>query len=217
MRTKKTNIEDPNKVKMVNTNPYSTICNSEPKPSSVLDTPIPQFQAVHSPVICSSPEKSSQDVDESHLIDSTSTTTNLNETCSLDTSCDHLLHLDSHSLSSELQDTSIVENTETGSVPDFKDLLQLDSTSVSSQDASSIEFESVSDPEEPLESNKFSPTDVLSIQHDCDLSLLNQENDTPSDNVHHQDTHVCEKKDQDDFLIHATQLCITPIHGTTQM
>ena len=52
----------------------------------------------------------------------------------------------------------------------------------------------------------LSPTDVLSIQHDYDLSLLNQEIDTPSDNLHHQDTHVCENKDQDDFLIHATNL-----------
>ena len=57
-----------------------------------------------------------------------------------------------------------------------------------------------------MESNKFSPTDILSIQHDYDLSLLNQETDTPSGNLHHQDTHVCEKQDQDDFLIHATNL-----------
>ena len=35
---------------------------------------------------------------------------------------------------------------------------------------------------------------------------LNQEIDTPSDNLHHQDTHVYEKQDQDDFLIHATNL-----------
>ena len=126
----------------------------------------------------------------------------MNETCSLDTSCDHLLHLDSPSLSSELQDTSIVESIEPESVPDLEDLLQLDSTSVSSQDISSIEF--VSDPEEPLESNKF--LHVLSIQHDYDLSLLNHDIDTPSDNLHHQDTHVCEKKDQDDSLIHAINL-----------
>ena len=48
------------------------------------------------------PEDPPQDVDKSHLSDSTSTTTNLNETCSLSTSRDHLLHLDSPSLSSEL-------------------------------------------------------------------------------------------------------------------
>ena len=90
-------------------------------------------------------------MDKSHLSESTSTTTNLNETCSLDTSCDYLLHLDSPSLSSELQDTSIVETIEPESVPDFEDLLQLDSTSASSQDTSIIEIEFVSDPEEPLE------------------------------------------------------------------
>ena len=82
---------------------------------------IPQPKPVHSP-------------DMSHLSESTSTTTNLNETCSLDISCDHLLHLDSPSHSSELQDNSIVESTEPKSVPDFEDLVQLDSTSVSSQD-----------------------------------------------------------------------------------
>ena len=98
----KITIDNPNKVKVVNPNPHSTICNPEPKPSIVLETPNPQSQPVHSPDIHSSPEKSSQDVDESHLSDSTSTTTYLNETCSLDTSCDHLLHLDSPSLSSEL-------------------------------------------------------------------------------------------------------------------
>ena len=102
LRTKKTNIEDPYKIKVVNPNPHSTICNSEPKPSFVLDTPHLQSQQLPSPDICSSPQKSSQDVDESHLSDSTSTTTNLNEAFSMDTSCDHLLHLDSTNISSEL-------------------------------------------------------------------------------------------------------------------
>ena len=118
-------------------------------------------------------------MDKSHLSDSINTTTSLNKTCSLDTSCDHLLHLDSPSLSSELQDTSSVETVEIEFVPDF---------------------------EEPLESNKFSPIDVFSVQHDYDLFLVNQEIDTPSDNLNHQDTHVCEKQGQDDFLIHGTDL-----------
>ena len=98
----------------------------------------------------------------------------VNETCSLYTSCDHLLHLDSPSLSSELQ----------------------------THQALKVEF--VPDFEEPLECNKFSPTDVFSVQYDYDLFLLNQEIDTPSDNLNHQDTHVCNKQGQDDFLIHAT-------------
>ena len=79
------------------------------------------------------PDDPPQDVDKSHLSDSTSTTTNLNEMCSLNTSCDHLLHLDSPSLSSELQHNSIVGSTEPESVPDCEDLLQLDSTSVVSR------------------------------------------------------------------------------------
>ena len=105
--------------------------------------------------------------------------TNLNETCSFYTSCDHLLHLDSSSLSSELQDTSSVESVEIEFVPDF---------------------------EEPLESNKISSTEGFSVQHDYDLFLLNEEIDTPSDNLNHQDTHVCEKQGQDEFLIHAADL-----------
>ena len=75
-------------------------------------------------------------MDKSHLSDSTSTTTNVNEACSLDTSCDHLLHMDYPSLSSELQDTLSVESVEIEFVPDF---------------------------EEPLEPNNFSPTDVFSV------------------------------------------------------
>ena len=48
----------------------------------------------------------------SHLKDPISTTTNLDEACPLDTSCDHLLHLDSPSLSSELQDNSSVDSVD---------------------------------------------------------------------------------------------------------
>ena len=135
MKNKNT-IKDPKKVKVVNPNPHSTIYNPEPKPSFVLDTPNPQSQPIHSPDICPSPGGPPQDVDKSNLNDSTSTTTILNETCSLDTSCDHLLHLDSPSLSSELQDTSSVQSVEIEFIPDF---------------------------EERLERNKFSPTDVFSV------------------------------------------------------
>ena len=118
-------------------------------------------------------------MDKSHLSDSANTTTHLNKTSSLDTSCDHLLHLDTLSLSSELQDTSSVESVEIEFVPDF---------------------------EEPLESNNFSLTDIISVQYDHDLFLLNQEIDTPSDHLNHPDIHVCEKQGQDKFLIHATDL-----------
>ena len=126
------------------------------------------------------PDDPPQDVDRPLLSVFTSTISNLNETCSLDTSCDHLVHLDSPSHSSEPLDTSIVESAE-------------------------IDF--IHESEEPLENNKPSPKDIFSSQHNNDLFLLNQEIDTPSDNLNHQDTHVCEN--QDDILIHATNLSHT--------
>ena len=70
LRTKKTNIEDLKKVKVVNPNPRSTICEPESKPSFVLDNTNPQFQPVHSPDICDSPDDPTQDVDKSHLSES---------------------------------------------------------------------------------------------------------------------------------------------------
>ena len=53
-----------------------------------------------------------------------------------------------------------------------------------------------------MESNKSSPTDIFSVQHEYDLFLLNQEIETPPDNLNHQYTHVCEKQGHDAFLIH---------------
>ena len=130
-------IEEHKDVKVIPSTQHSTIGNHQP---------IPQPKPVHSPDIGPSPDDPPQDVDKSHLSESTSTTTNLNESCSLDTSCDHLLHLDSPSLSSELQDTSSVESVEIEFVPDF---------------------------EEPLESNKFSPADdsVYNMTMTCSYSI----------------------------------------------
>ena len=93
----------------------------------------------------------------------------------LDTSGDHLVHLDSPSLSSELQNTSRLECVEPEPVPDSEDLLQLDSTSASSQDTSinEIEFES----EGQLDKANLSSTDVFSQQHDNELFLLKEEID----------------------------------------
>ena len=85
--------------------------------------PIPQPKPVLSLDICPSPDDPSQDVDKSHLSDSTSNAINLNEICSLDTLHDHLLHLDSPSLPSEQQDTSSVESVEIEFVLDFDDHL----------------------------------------------------------------------------------------------
>ena len=53
-----------------------------------------------------------RNVATSHLKDPISTTTYLDESCPLDTSCDHLLHLDSPSFSSEPQDNSSVDSVE---------------------------------------------------------------------------------------------------------
>ena len=59
-----------------------------------------------------------QNVDISLLNDPTSTTTNLDGTYPLDTSYERLLHLDSPSLSSELQDTSSVDSVEIEFLPE---------------------------------------------------------------------------------------------------
>ena len=61
-----------------------------------------------------------QNVDISHLSNTTRTTTNLDETFPLDISCDHFHHIDSPSLLSELQDTSSVENIEIEFLPEAK-------------------------------------------------------------------------------------------------
>ena len=65
--------------------------------------------------------------------DSTSNTTSMNKTCLLNTSCNHLPHLDHPNMPSELTDNSTVGSTEPESTLDSKDLFQLDSISVSSQ------------------------------------------------------------------------------------
>ena len=67
----------------------------------------------------------------------------MNETCHVNTSCDHLIHMDPPSTSSELQGTSIVGSTEPESIHDLEGLLEFDSTSVSSLNTSRIETESL--------------------------------------------------------------------------
>ena len=113
----------------------------------------------------------------SHLKDRISTTTNLDEACPLDTSCDHLLHLDSPSLSSEPQDNPSVD---------------------------SVEIELLPESEGKLDHTYHSPTDVFSEHHEYELFLLQKELDAPNDNLNHYDIHTCEN--QDDILIHATNL-----------
>ena len=121
-----------------------------------------------------------QNVATSHLKDPISTTTNLDEACPLDTSCDHLPHLDSPSLSSELQDNSSVD---------------------------SVEIELLPESEGQLYHANLSPTDFFSVHHDYELFLQQKEFDTPNDNLNHYDFHNYEN--QDGILIHAINLSNT--------
>ena len=116
----------------------------------------------------------------SHLNDPISTSTNLDQPFPLDTSCDYLLHLDLSSLSSELQDNSSVDSVEIDLLPESEG--QLDHTNLS-------------------------PTHVFSGHHDYELFLLQKELDAPNDHLNHQDIHNCEN--QDDILIHATNISNT--------
>ena len=96
---------------------------------------------------------------------------NLNETCPLDTSCDHLLHLDSPSLSSELQDNSSVDSVEINLLPE-----------------SEVQLGHVN----------LSPTDVFHGDHDYEQFLMQKELDAPNDNLNHQDSRIL-SKDQKSF------------------
>ena len=146
------------------------------------DTPITVPTIIQTSVIKKGikPVDPSQNVATSHLEDPISTTTNLDEACPLGTSCDHLLHLDSPSLSSELQDNS---------------------------SADSVEIEFLPESEGQLDHTYHSPTDVFSEHHEYELFLLQKELDAPNDNPDHYNFHTCEN--QDDILIHATNLSNT--------
>ena len=141
--------------------------------------------------------------------DSTSTTTLVNKTCPVNTSCDHLPHLDHPNISSELTDNSTVGSTEPESFLDSEDLLQLDFISVSSQVTCSIETEFLPEFEGQLDHTNLSSTDVFSGHYDYELFLLQKEIDAPHDNIGHEDTHVYEEQDQDVILTHATILSHT--------
>ena len=80
--------------------------------------------------------------------------------------CDHLLLLDSPSLSSELQDTSSVDSVEL-----------------------------LPESEGKLGHTSLSPADVFSGPHDYELFFLQKETDAPNGNFNHQDTHSCENQD----------------------
>ena len=146
------------------------------------DTPITVPTIIQTSVIKNGikPDEPPQNVATSHQKDPISTTTNLDEACSLDTSCDLLHHLESPSLSSELEDNSSVD---------------------------SVEIELLPESEGQLDHTNLSPTDVFSEHHDYELFLLQNEIDAQNDNPDHYDIHTCEI--QDDTFIHATNLCNT--------
>ena len=96
------------------------------KPQKIPGTSLPNSKSPPSPAPMRSPIHF-----ELTPCDSTSTTTSMNKTCLLNTSCDHQLHLDHPSTSPELQDHSIVGSAQCESILDIEDLHQLDSISVS--------------------------------------------------------------------------------------
>ena len=171
------------RIKVVNPKPTDTPINVptaiQTSGNNPIDTPINVPTTIQTSVIKKGikPVDPPQNVATSHLRDPISTTTNLDEACPLDTSCDHWIHLDSPSLSSELQDNSSVDSDEIEFLPELEG--QLDHTN-------------------------FTPTDVFSEHHDYELFLLQKEFDAPNDNPNHYDIHTCEN--QDDILLHATNL-----------
>ena len=132
------------------------------------DTPITVPTIIQTSVIKKGikPVDPPQNVATSYLKDPISTTIIFNEACTLDTSYSHLPHLDSPSLSSELQDNSSVD---------------------------SIEIQFLPESEEQLDHTKLSPTDVFTEHHDYELFLLQNEIDAPNDN--HYNIHTCENQD----------------------
>ena len=74
---------------------------------------------------CTKSDDPPQNVDISHLSHPTSTTTNFDETYPLDTSCDHLLHFNPPSHSSDPQHIPSVENVELNLLMSLKNLWKL--------------------------------------------------------------------------------------------
>ena len=163
------------------------------RPQIIPGTPLPNSTSPPSPAPMKSPI---------HLeltpCDLISTATPVKKPCPVNTSCDHLPHLDHSSTSLEPQDHSIVGSTETESILESENLLQVDSISVSSQATCSIETET-----------NPSPRDVFSEHHDYEMILLQKEIDAPHDNLNHHVPHACEEQDQDTILTHATILSHT--------
>ena len=146
------------------------------------DTPITVPTTIQTSVIKKGikPDEPHKNVATSHPKCTNCTTINLDEACPLDTSCDHRLHLDSPSLSSELQDNSSIV---------------------------CVEIEILPESEGQLDHSNLSPTGGFSEHHDYELFLLQKEFDAQNNNPNHYDIHTSEN--QDDILINATNLSNT--------
>ena len=174
------------RIKVVNPKPTDTPINVptaiQSSGNNPIDTPITVPTTIETSVIKKGikPVDPPQNVATSHLRDPISSTTNLDEPYHLDTSCDHLLRLDSPSLLSELQDNSSVD---------------------------SVEIEFLPESEGQLDHSKHSPTDVFSEHLDYELFLLQNEIYAPNENPNHYDIHTCEI--QDDIFILAINLSNT--------
>ena len=92
--------------------------------------------------------------------DSISTATPVKKPCPVNTSCDHLPHLDHPSTSLEPQDHSIVGSAEPESILESEVLLQLDSISVSPQATCNFETESLPEFKGQLDDINQEPTDT---------------------------------------------------------
>ena len=112
------------RVKVINPKPTNTLIKVptaiQTSGNNPNDTPITVPSIIQTSVVKKGiePVDPPQNVATSHLEDPISTTTNLDEACPLDTSCDHLLHLDSPSLSPELQYNSSVDSDEIVFLPE---------------------------------------------------------------------------------------------------
>ena len=127
------------------------------RPQVIPGTPLPNSKSPPSPAPMKSPI---------HLeltpYDSISTATPVKKPCPVNTSCDHLPHLDHPSTSLEPQDHSIVGSAEPESILASEDLLQLDSISVSPQATCNFETESLPEFKRQLDDINQEPTDTPS-------------------------------------------------------
>ena len=146
------------------------------------DTPITVPTIIQTYVIKNGikPDEPPKNVATPHPKTPISSTTNLDQTCILDTLCDHLPYLDSPSLSSESYNISRIVSVEIKLLPESEG--QLDHASLSRRD-------------------------VFSAHHEYQLFLLRNELEVPNDNLNHHDDHNWEN--QDDSLIQATNLSNT--------